>query len=93
MLRPLGNKIVVKRDEAEDRVGNILLPDSAKEKPKRGKVKAVGKGKRQDDGKLAPMYVEVGDTVLFSGYAGNEVEIDGETLLVMSEEDVLAVLT
>ena len=90
---PLNDKIVVKRVEAEDRTaGGIVLPDTAKEKPKQGKVLSLGDGKLLDNGKRAPFQVKEGDRVLFSSYAGNEVNIDGEDLLVMSEDDILAVV-
>ena len=92
-LRPLGDKILVKRVEAETKTkSGIVLPDSAKEKPKRGKVHAVGTGKRLDNGELAPFAVKVGDEVLFTSYGGTEVKVDGEELLIMTEDDVLAVV-
>ena len=90
---PLNDKIVVKRLEAEDKTaGGILLPDSAKEKPKQGKVLSVGDGKLLENGKRAGFQLKEGDRVLFSSYAGNEVSVDGEEFLIMSEDDVLAVL-
>ena len=90
---PLNDKIVVKRLEAEEKTaGGIVLPDSAKEKPKQGKVLSVGDGKLLENGKRAGFQVKEGDRVLFSSYAGNEVSVDGEELLIMSEDDVLAVL-
>jgi chaperonin GroES len=90
---PLNDKIVVKRLEAEEKTsGGILLPDSAKEKPKQGKVLSVGDGKLLENGKRAGFQIKEGDRVLFSSYAGNEVSVDGEELLIMSEDDVLAVL-
>jgi chaperonin GroES len=90
---PLNDKIVVKRVEAEEKTaGGIVLPDTAKEKPRQGKVLSVGEGKLLDNGKRAPFQVKEGDRVLFSSYAGNEVNIDGEDLLVMSEDDILAVV-
>ena len=92
-LRPLGDKILIKRVEAETKTkSGIVLPDSAKEKPKRGKILAVGTGKRLDDGKVAPMTVKVGDEVLFTSYAGTEIKLDGEEVMIMSEDDVLAVV-
>jgi chaperonin GroES len=92
-LRPLGDKILVKRVEAETKTkSGIVLPDSAKEKPKRGKVLAVGEGKRLDDGKLSSVDVKKGDEVLFTSYAGTEIKLDGEELLLMSVDDVLAVV-
>src|SRR5438105_4298912 len=90
---PLNDKIVVKRVEAEDKTaGGIVLPDTAKEKPRQGKVLSVGEGKLLDNGKRAAFQIKEGDRVLFSSYAGNEVNIDGEELLVMSEDDILAVI-
>jgi chaperonin GroES len=92
-LRPLGDKILVKRVEAETKTkSGIVLPDSAKEKPKRGKVLAVGEGKRLDNGERAAIEVKKGDEVLFTSYAGTELKIDGEEVLVMSVDDVLAVV-
>jgi len=92
-LRPLGDKVVVKRLEAEEVTrGGIVLPDSAKEKPQRGKVVAVGDGKLTDSGERAKPTVKKGDQVLFTSYAGTEVKVDGEELLVMDESDILAVL-
>ena len=92
-LRPLGDKILIKRVEAETKTkSGIVLPDSAKEKPKRGKILAVGTGKRLDDGTVAAMTVKVGDEVLFTSYAGTEIKLDGEEVMIMSEDDVLAVV-
>ncbi|HEV7299304.1 MAG TPA: co-chaperone GroES [Tepidisphaeraceae bacterium] len=92
-LRPLGDKILVKRVEAESKTkSGIVLPDSAKEKPKRGKIIAVGAGKRMDNGELSSFSVKVGNEVIFTSYAGTEVKIDGEELMIMSEDDVLAVV-
>jgi chaperonin GroES len=90
---PLNDKVLIKRLEASaTTAGGIILPDSAKEKPKQGKILAVGDGRRLEDGKRAPFQVKVGDTVLFTSYAGTEVKIDGEELLLMTEEDLLAIL-
>jgi chaperonin GroES len=90
---PLGDKIVVKRLEAEEvTAGGIVLPDSAQEKPAEGRVLSVGDGTLLPDGERAEHQVSEGDRVLFSSYAGTEVEVDGEELLIMSEHDVLAVL-
>jgi chaperonin GroES len=90
---PLNDKIVVKRLEADAKTaGGIVLPDSAKEKPKQGKVLSLGDGKRMETGERAPMLVKEGDRVLFSSYAGNEVTIDGEEYLIMTEDDILAVV-
>ena len=92
-LRPLGDKILVKRVEAESKTkSGIVLPDSAKEKPKRGKIIAVGAGRRMDNGELSSFSVKVGNEVIFTSYAGTEVKIDGEELMIMSEDDVLAVV-
>jgi chaperonin GroES len=90
---PLNDKIIVKRLEATDKTaGGILLPDSAKEKPKEGKVLSVGQGRRLDNGKRAPFQVKEGDRVLFTSYAGTEINHDGQELLIMTEEDVLAIV-
>jgi chaperonin GroES len=92
-LRPLGDKILVKRVEAESKTkSGIVLPDTAKEKPKRGKVLAVGNGKRMDNGELSAFTVKKGDEVIFTSYAGTEIKLDGEEVLIMSEDDVLAVV-
>lgn len=92
-LRPLGDKILVKRVEAESKTkSGIVLPDSAKEKPKRGTVLAIGDGKRLDNGQRGTFSVKKGDQVIFSSYAGTEIKVDGEELMIMSEEDVLAVV-
>ena len=92
-LRPLGDKILVKRVEAETKTkSGIVLPDSAKEKPKRGKVLAVGEGKRLDNGTMSTVDVKKGDEVLFTSYAGTEIKLDGEEILIMSVDDVLAVV-
>ncbi len=92
-LRPLGDKILVKRSEAETKTkSGIVLPDSAKEKPKQGTVIAVGEGKRLDDGKRVPLNVKKGDKILFTSYAGTEIKIDGEELIIMGEDDVLAIV-
>jgi len=91
---PLNDKILVKRLEAEEKTaGGIVLPDTAREKPKQGEVLALGDGKLLDNGQRAPFQVKVGDRVLFTSYAGNEVTVDGKEYLLMTEDDVLAVLT
>lgn len=93
LLKPLGDKIVVERVEAESKTpGGIVLPDSAKEKPQRGIVKAVGSGKLLDNGDRASMQVAVGDQVIFTAYAGSEVKFNDDEFMVMSESDVLAVV-
>ena len=92
-IRPLQDRIIVKRPEGEEKSkGGIIIPDTAKEKPQEGKVIAVGKGKVTEDGKLQPMDVKKGDRVLFSKYAGTEVNIEGEEHLIIREDDVLGVL-
>jgi len=92
-VTPLGDKILVRRLEAEEKTaGGIVLPDSAKEKPKEGKVIALGSGKQLEDGKRGGFQVKKGDRILFSSYAGTEVKLDGEEYLLMAEEDVLAVV-
>ncbi len=92
-IRPLGDKVIIKRVEAEDMTaGGIVLPDAAKEKPKRGVIKAVGDGKLLDSGERSQMQVKKRDEVLFTSYAGTEVKVDGEDLVIMDENDILAVL-
>ncbi len=92
-VRPLGEKLLIKRVEAEGKTaGGIVLPDTAKEKPREGKVIAVGDGKLLKGGERAKFQVAKGDRVLFSSYGGTEVKIDGEEYLLMSEDDILAVI-
>ena len=92
-LRPLGDKVLIKRVEAESKTkSGIVLPDSAKEKPRRGKILSVGEGKRLDNGERAPLGVKKGDEVIFSSYAGTEIKLDGEELMIMGEDDILAVV-
>jgi len=92
-VRPLHDRIIVQRlEEAEQRVGGIIIPDTAKEKPQQGKVVAAGKGKAKDDGKVLPLDVKAGDTILFGKYSGQDIKIDGEEYLIMREDEVLAVL-
>ena len=92
-LQPLGDRVVVKRDESEEiTAGGIVLPDSAKDKPARGKVISVGDGRLLEDGTRAPFQVKVGDRVLFSSYAGDEFKIDDQELVLMREEDILAII-
>lgn len=92
-VKPLGDRILVQRVEALSKTkGGIVLPDTAKEKPKEGKVVSVGPGKLLDDGKVAPLGVKAGDRVLFTSYSGTEVKIDGEDYLIMKEDDILAIL-
>jgi len=90
---PLNDKILVKRLEAESTTaGGIVLPDSAKEKPRQGTILKVGEGKRLENGSRAPFQVKVNDRVLFSSYAGSEITVDGDEYLIMTEDDVLAVV-
>lgn len=92
-LRPLGDKVLIKRLEAESKTkSGIVLPDSAKEKPKRGKILSVGEGRRLDNGERAALNVKKGDEVIFTSYAGTEIKIDGEELMIMSEDDILAIV-
>jgi len=92
-IRPLGDKVLVKRVEAEAKTaGGIVLPDTAKEKPKRGVVQAVGDGRLLDTGERSTMQVSKGDEVLFSSYAGTEIKVDGEEFLIIDEGDILAIL-
>lgn len=93
-VRPLGDKIIIKRDEAQSQTDSgIYLPESAKDKPKQGTVVATGSGiLNQDTGEYLPFTVNTGDTVLFTSYAGTELKIDGEELLIMTEADILAVV-
>lgn len=92
-IRPLHDRVIVKRLE-EERVsaGGIVIPDTAAEKPVRGKVMATGNGKILENGQVRPLDVKAGDTVLFGKYSGTEVKVDGEELLVMREDDIMAVL-
>jgi chaperonin GroES len=92
-IRPLGDRVLVKRVEAEEKTaGGIILPDTAKEKPKEGRVMAVGEGKLQDDGTRSKLSVKKNDRVLFTSYAGTDVKIDGEELMIMREDDILGVI-
>jgi chaperonin GroES len=92
-IRPLQDRVIVQRVQEEERTkGGIIIPDTAKEKPQEGKVVAVGKGKVNDDGKLIPLDVKVGDRILFGKYSGSEVKLEGEELLIMREDDILGVL-
>jgi chaperonin GroES len=91
-VKPLHDRIVVKRIEEEEKTkGGIIIPDTAKEKPQQGKVVAVGPGRR-DDGKVVPLDVKTGDTVLFAKYAGTDIKIEGEDHLILREDDVLGVV-
>ena len=92
-VRPLHDRIIVQRiEEGEQKVGGIIIPDSAKEKPQQGKVIAAGSGKSKDDGKRVPLDVKTGDRILFGKYSGQEIKLDGEEYLIMREDEVLAVM-
>jgi chaperonin GroES len=92
-IRPIHDRIIIQRiDEGEQKVGGIIIPDSAKEKPQQGKVIAAGSGKAKEDGKRIPLAVTAGDTILFGKYSGHEIKFDGEDYLIMNEDDVLAVI-
>ncbi len=92
-IRPLHDRVIVEREEEErTSAGGIVIPDTAAEKPIRGKVVATGHGKILDDGSVRPLDVKAGDTVLFGKYSGTEVKVDGEDLLVMREDDIMAVI-
>lgn len=93
VIKPLGDRVVVKRIEEEPKTkGGIVLPDTAKEKPQKGKVIAVGSGRILENGQKVPLEVKEGDTVVFAKYGGTEIEIDGEEYVILSERDLLAVL-
>jgi chaperonin GroES len=92
-VKPLHDRIIIQRlDEGEQKVGGIIIPDSAKEKPQRGKVVAAGNGKSNDNGKRVPLDVKAGDTILFGKYSGQEIKLDGEEYSIMREDEVLAVI-
>jgi chaperonin GroES len=92
-IRPLHDRVIVKRLELETKsAGGIVIPDSAAEKPVQGKVLAVGNGKILEDGSVRPLDIKVGDKILFGKYSGTEVKVDGDDLVVMREEDVMAVI-
>lgn len=92
-VRPLHDRIIVQRiEEGEQKIGGIIIPDTAKEKPQQGKVIAVGKGKVKDDGQLIALDVRAGDTILFGKYSGQEIKVDGQEYLIMREDEVLGVL-
>jgi len=93
MLKPLGDRVVIRVLEKEEKTqSGIFLPDTAKEKPQEGEVVAVGPGKVTDDGKRIAPEVKVGDKIIFSKYAGNEIKVDGDEVLIISERDILAVI-
>lgn len=92
-LKPLGNRVIVEPAESEEvTAGGIVLPETAKEKPQKGTVLAVGPGDRDEDGNYIPMDVKVGDVVLFAKYSGTEVKLDGKKLLILRESDLLAIV-
>jgi chaperonin GroES len=92
-IRPLHDRIIIERlEEGEQKVGGIIIPDTAKEKPQQGKVIAAGSGKTKDDGKRIPLDVTAGDTILFGKYSGQEIKLDGKEYLIMKEDEVLAVV-
>jgi len=92
-IRPLGDKVLVERVEAESKTaGGIMLPDTAKEKPQRGKVISVGEGKMLENGTRKEVQVKKGDLVLFTSYAGTEIKVDGKEYLIMDESDIMAVI-
>ena len=93
-LRPLHDRVIVKRIEEEEKTaGGIIIPDSAKEKPQQGKVIAVGKGKLLEKGDIVPLMVKEGDRVLFAKYAGTDVKVENDELLIMREDDILAIIS
>ena len=92
-VRPLHDRIIVKRiEEGEQKIGGIIIPDTAKEKPQQGKVIAAGNGKSNDKGKRIPLDVTAGDTILFGKYSGQETKVDGEEYLILREDEVLAII-
>ncbi len=93
-LKPLGNRVVIEPIEQEEiTAGGIVLPETAKEKPQKGKILSTGPGDRDEDGKRIPMDVKEGDTVLFAKYSGTEIKVDGKKLLILRESDVLAIIS
>jgi chaperonin GroES len=92
-VRPLHDRVIVERiEEGEQKIGGIIIPDTAKEKPQQGKIIAAGKGKIEKDGKVTPLDVKAGDTILFGKYAGQEIKVDGNEYLIMREEEILGVI-
>jgi chaperonin GroES len=92
-VRPLRDRILVKRlEESEQKVGGIIIPDTAKEKPQQGKVIAAGSGRVNDEGKTLPLDVKAGNTILFGKYSGTEIKIEGEDYLILREDEVLGVI-
>ena len=91
-FRPLHDRVLVRRIEEDEKVGSIIIPDTAKEKPQQGEVLAVGNGARGDDNEIIPLDVKAGDKILFGKWSGTEVKIDGEDLLIMKESDILGIV-
>ncbi|MEQ1930682.1 MAG: co-chaperone GroES [Parvularculaceae bacterium] len=91
-FRPLHDRVLVRRLEEDNKVGSIIIPDTAKEKPQQGEVLAAGTGVRNEDGKITPLDVKKGDKILFGKWSGSEVKIDGEELLIMKESDILGIV-
>lgn len=92
-IKPLSDRVLVKAlEKEEEKKGGIIIPDTAKEKPQEGEVIAVGPGKRDDDGKVIPMDVKVGDKILYGKYSGTEIKLDDEEYLIMHQEDILGIL-
>ena len=92
-IRPLQDRVIVKRLEEEQKTsGGIIIPDTAKEKPQKGEIIAAGPGKRNEDGKVQPLDIKAGDKVLFSKYAGTEIKVEGDELLIMREDDIMGVI-
>lgn len=92
-IRPLQDRVIVKRLEEEQKTaGGIIIPDSAKEKPQRGEILAAGPGKKNEDGTVRPLDVKAGDKVLFSKYAGTEIKVEGDEVLIMREDDIMGVI-
>ena len=91
-IKPLGDRVLVQRMDVEEKKGGIIIPDSAKEKPKTGKIIALGLGKRDEDGKRIEFSVKKGDKVLFESYAGTDVTIEGEEYLIMREDSIIGVV-
>jgi chaperonin GroES len=92
-VRPLHDRLIIQRlEEGEQKIGGIIIPDSAKEKPQQGKVIAAGNGKSNDEGKRVPLDVKAGDTILFGKYSGQEIKLEGEDYIIMREDEVLAVV-
>ena len=91
-FRPLHDRVLVRRIEEDTKVGSIIIPDTAKEKPQQGEVLAAGSGTKNEDGKITPLDVKKGDKILFGKWSGSEVKIDGEELLIMKESDILGIV-